>query len=67
MAKDLIGRELDATETEILETYRRLKALGQQDDLAPCVSSNLQFASAAMWQIINDLGIDWEQPYDEGL
>ena len=65
--KDIIGRPLDETEAELLAIYRRLKALSSRDDLAPCITMNLRESAASMWQIVNDLGLDWDHPYDAGL
>ena len=65
--KDLLGRDLDATETEIMEIFERLEALAGRDDLAPCVVSNVRFATAAMAQIVTDLDLDWKHLYDVGV
>ncbi len=65
--KDLLGRDLDATENEIMEIYERLKALAARDDLAPCIGSNVRFATAAIAQIVTDLDLEWEHLYDIGV
>ncbi|MEZ6197731.1 MAG: hypothetical protein R3F20_18745 [Planctomycetota bacterium] len=64
---DIIGRPIDGTEAEILALYRRLKAMSGRDDLAPCVTMNLREAAASLWQIVVDLDLDWEHPYDQGI
>lgn len=64
---DLIGNEFSADETEIFEIYTKLKELSQREGLAPCASSNLKFATAALAQVVNDLGLTWEHLYDIGV
>lgn len=65
--QDLLGRDLDATEAEIMEIYERLKALAARDDLAPCAVSNVRFATAAVAQVVNCLDLEWEHLYDRGV
>ncbi len=67
MAKDLIGRELEPGEKDILEIYERLKELCAAEGQAPCVRSNLRFATAAIAQVVTDLGLDYEHLYDLGV
>ncbi len=64
---DLIGNPFSADEAEIFEIYTKLKELSQRDSLAPCASSNVKFATAAMAQVVNDLGLTWEHLYDVGI
>ena len=60
--RDLLGNELSADEREIKELHDRLAALAKRQDLAPCAQSNVAFAQAALWQVVNDLNIDWGPP-----
>ena len=62
--KDLLGRELDDTENEIMDLYERLKALSARDDLPPCAASNIRFATVAVAQVTTDLNLVWEHLYD---
>ena len=66
-SKDLLNRPLSADESELFDLYERLKKLSGRTDLAPCVLSNARFATAALWQIVNDLQIEWEHLYDIGV
>lgn len=67
MTTDIIGRELDATETELLQTYRRLRELVAREDLPPCVAANLKHALAYCWNAVNDLGLEYEHLLDVGV
>ncbi len=58
---DLLGRPLTDDERAVVEVYERLKALVARDGLPPCVQSNARFALAAAWQMVNDLGLVFEQ------
>lgn len=64
---DLLGRSLTETEKRLLHTYRELKALLREPDLAPGVRANLSQALASMWNIVNNLDLEFEQLYDLGI
>ena len=64
---DLLGRPMDATEEQLLRLYAELKTLAAREDLAPCVERNVKQALACMWQIVNDLNLEFEQLYDVGV
>lgn len=64
---DLLGRELDATEAEILEVYRRLGALAGREDLPPCAAANLKHALAYCWNAVNDLALEYEHLLDDDV
>lgn len=64
---DLVGRELTASETELLDVYQRLRGLAGDDGLAPCVTANVRHALAAVAQAVNDLGLDFEHLLDVGV
>ncbi len=67
MSPDLLGNDLTADEAELMELYARLRALAARDDLAPCVSANVRAALAAVWNAVNDLGLDYEHLLDVGV
>ena len=62
--KDLLGREMTATETKILRAHRSLTALLAEPDLPPCAVAGLKEAAAATWQVVNDLALRFERPDD---
>ena len=64
---DLLGRPLTKTETQLLEIYRTLKSVAAQTDLPPCAERNVKQALASMWQVANDLDLEFEQLYDLGV
>lgn len=64
---DMLDKPLTATEAEILQAYRALKALAARDDLAPCAARNVRKALACLWQATNDLDLQFEQLYDLGV
>lgn len=65
--KDLIGRPVTATESQLFEIYTALKGLAGRDDLPPCAERNVKKALACMWQVVNDLDLEFEQLYDLGV
>jgi hypothetical protein len=65
--KDLLGQPVDATEAQLLRVYGELKALAARDDLPPCTERNVKKALACMWQVVNDLNLEFEQLYDVGV
>lgn len=67
MSPDLLGNDLTADEAELMELYARLRSLAARDDLAPCVSANVRAALAAVWNAVNDLGLDYEHLLDVGV
>ena len=64
---DLLGRPMTDTELLLLDVYRRLKGLAAREDLAPCASQNVRKALACLWQVTNDLDLQFEQLYDLGV
>jgi hypothetical protein len=64
---DLLGRPLTPAETQLLEIYTTLKSLAAQPDLPPCAERNVKQALACMWQVANDLDLEFEQLYDVGV
>lgn len=64
---DLLGRPLNERERELLSIYEALKNLAAQDDLPPCAARNIRQALASMWQVTNDLDLQFEQVYDVGV
>ncbi|HEV2921987.1 MAG TPA: hypothetical protein VG673_22530 [Actinomycetota bacterium] len=63
---DLLGRPTTEAEDELLELYRRCKALLERDDLVPCARAGARVAAVGLWNAINDLGLEHEQLLDLG-
>jgi len=63
---DLLGRPRTPAEDELLELYRRCKALLGRDDLAPCAHAGVRAAAVGLWNVVNDLGLEYEQLIDLG-
>ena len=63
---DLLGRPTTEAEDELLELYRRGKALLARDDLPPCARAGARAATVALWNVVNDLGLEHEQLLDLG-
>jgi hypothetical protein len=64
---DLLGRPLDPSEAQALQAYQLLKVLAANADLPPCAERNVKKALACMWQVVNDLDIEYEQLYELGV
>jgi hypothetical protein len=64
---DLLGHDLTDTEAQLARIYGELKALAARTDLPPCTQHNVRKALACMWQIVNDLDLEFEQLYDVGI
>jgi hypothetical protein len=64
---DLLGHTHTEQEQELLNIYESLKRLAQQDDLPPCAARNVRKALSSMWQVTNDLDLQFEQLYDLGV
>ena len=64
---DLLGRPLAEHEQALLSAYDTLKNLAQRDDLPPCAARNVRRALSALWQATNDLDLQFEQLYDQGV
>ncbi len=64
---DLLGKPLTGQEQELLHVYEALKKLARQDDLPPCAARNVHRALSSMWQVTNDLNLQFEQLYDVGV
>ena len=67
MQKDLLGRPVSETEAQFARLYGELKALAARDDLPPCAERNVKKALACLWQVVNDLDLEFEQLYDVGV
>jgi hypothetical protein len=63
---DLLGRPTTPVEDELLELYRRCKALLERDQLAPCAQAGVRAATIDLWNVVNDLALDHEQLLDLG-
>ena len=64
---DLLGKELKDNEERLLAAYRELKGLAALPDLPPCAARGVRKALACMWQVVNDLDLEFEQLYDIGV
>ena len=64
---DIFGKPISEQEAALLEVYQALKKLAAQEDLPPCAARNVRKALAAMWQVTNDLDLQFEQLYDLGV
>jgi len=64
---DLLGRTMTDTESQFLRLYGELKVLAAREDLPPCAERNVKKALACMWQVVNDLDLEFEQLYDVGV
>jgi hypothetical protein len=64
---DLLSRPLTGTEAQLLDIYSTLKMVAAQADLPPCVERNVKHALACMWQVANNLDLEFEQLYDVGV
>ncbi len=64
---DLLGNTLTEQERALLNAYEALKKLAAQDDLPPCAARNVRKALMSMWQVTNDLDLQFEQLYDLGV
>jgi hypothetical protein len=64
---DLLGRPLTETEAQLSRIYGELKAMAAREDLPPCADRNIKKALACMWQVVNDLDLEFEQLYELGV
>ncbi len=64
---DLLSKPLTEQEHEFLTIYESLKKLARRDDLPPCAARNVRKALMSMWQVTNDLNLQFEQLYDVGV
>ena len=64
---DILGTPATQIEREVLAAYETLKGLAARDDLPPCAARNVRKALAAMWQVTNDLDLQFEQLYHVGV
>jgi hypothetical protein len=66
-ATDLLGAGLSESEAKLLALYRELKSVAARPDLPPCAARGTRKALACMWQVVNDLDLEFEQLYDLGV
>jgi hypothetical protein len=67
MNTDLLGNPLTDTELQLARLYADLKSMAAREDLPPCAERNVKKALACMWQVMNDLNLEFEQLYDVGV
>jgi hypothetical protein len=65
--QDLLGHPLSETEADLARIYADLKAMAAREDLPPCAERNVKKALGCMWQVMNDLDLEFEQLYDVGV
>lgn len=61
---DLLGRPLTPTEARLRGLYDEVKGLLCREDLAPGVRANLKAVLGHLWQVANNLDLEFEQLYD---
>ena len=59
---DLQGNPLTKDDVELLDLYRRLKALSARTDLPPVATANVKQAMVMLWNACNDLALVHEEP-----
>jgi hypothetical protein len=64
---DLLGRPMTPQEAQMLAIYESLKTMAADPLLPPCAERNVKRALSAMWHIVNDLDLKYEQLYDVGI
>ena len=64
---DLLGKPIGDTEAQLMRLYTELKELTAREDLSPCIERNVKKALACLWQVVNDLNLEFEQLYDRGI
>jgi hypothetical protein len=64
---DMLGTALTPMEQDMLRAYVMLKELAARDDLPPFAARNVRKALACLWQVTNDLDLQFEQLYDLGV
>ena len=60
-ANDILGNTMTDSEQKLLAAYRTLEAL-LDEDLAPTAAAGVREATAALWQVINNLGLTDDRP-----
>jgi hypothetical protein len=64
---DLLGKPISELDGELARIYADLKRMAARADLPPCAERNVKKALACMWQVMNDLNLEFEQLYDLGV
>ncbi|HVL65970.1 MAG TPA: hypothetical protein VM364_01780 [Vicinamibacterales bacterium] len=67
MPEDLLGKPMSETDAQFVRLYGELKALAAREDLPPCAERNVKKALACLWQVVNDLDLEFEQLYEVGV
>ena len=67
LTHDVLGHPTTDAEAQLFEAYALLKLLAARPDLPPCAQRNVRKALACMWQVTNDLDLQFEQLYDYGV
>ena len=64
---NLLEQPLTPADEELLAVYTTLRTIAARPDLPPCVERNVKKALVCMWQVVNDLNLEYEQLYDVGV
>jgi hypothetical protein len=64
---DVLGKPIGEADAQLMRLYGELKELSVREDLPPCVERNVKKALACLWQVVNDLNLEFEQLYDMGV
>jgi hypothetical protein len=67
LTHDLLGQPVTETELQIHQAYELLKHLAAREDLPPCAQRNISKALGCLWQVTNDLDLQYEQLYHLGV
>jgi hypothetical protein len=67
MSTDLLGRELTATEADLLAAYDALRALAGSDDLPPCAAAGVRAALAPLAVVVTDLALRFDHLLYDGV
>lgn len=58
---------MDPLEKRIKTIYQELKEILRDENIPPSVRANAVQALAVVWQMMNDLVLDYEMLYDYGV
>lgn len=58
---DILGNPLTDSEQKLLAAYRTLEGL-LDEDMSPTASAGVREATAALWQVVNNLGLTDDRP-----
>ncbi len=59
-------RDMETIERRVTVIYDELKEILRDETISPSLRANAIQALAVVWQMVNDLGLDYEMVYDYG-